>query len=647
MNARHLVIAFAAALLAAGAWWLLRDDLQTEAARPVESSHAVAPRAADEVQPIEATPVELAPRADVESEPKTALEAPVAPASAANDRSPDVEGTLSLEQPDGTKELVAEANFKLIAWTGNSGRHVDVEVHGGRWAARFLGELAGNVTRVQFTGVHIAQRLAVVREPADAVAIPPDKQIAVSVFFPASTILRVVDAASGAELDGVDLVRSSSFSNHGGAHPGLDIDAIALARHLSSPVDLATLDHDREFGVLDLVVGAPGHAWTKITVDTRTGGERVLRLELGGSLRLTTVDNSGSRAVQLRLRRAGSSPLLSVPCGRAGELAIDGLEAGPLSITAELGEWFDDPVELGRAETEIVAGREARATLTIEPAPRAEMASASGIVVVPAEWKVERLTLSLDLLGTPLDSASDRIELDARRLEDHANGDTVFAWSHEKLQVGRYELEVYRPQASVVIDVPSGGRSDFRFELAPPAELLVRVVDDVTGDDAEVPGLLWNPRRPEGVNGGGLDNAEFDAKTKRFTIRAPVGLIDLMLAFGSPYEHRTDSVTLAPGRQEHTLRVRRATTIEVALRDGEAVLPFPNEWQAHIESEDGKPIFASSTMSVTLRTYSVPTAGRYRVKLDPINGYEPIPDQLVDVAEAKTTRLEVALTKIR
>ena len=54
-----------------------------------------------------------------------------------------------------------------------------------------------------------------------------------------------------------------------------------------------------------------------------------------------------------------------------------------------------------------------------------------------------------------------------------AEGRLVFAWSRRDLQVGRYKLGNVIPPASIVVDLPRGGRADFRLEVAPPAQLVV------------------------------------------------------------------------------------------------------------------------------------------------------------------------------
>jgi hypothetical protein len=648
MRARYLVIALAATLLAVGVWLLSRYDTQSEAARPREQASSPAPIAlhvAPRIEPEPPTDVERTPTAGASQPPPAPTVAPsTTPAPA------DLEGTLVLERADGTKDVAPEGRFTLLAWRHDSASPLDVEVHAGHWAARFPDGRGSEVTRVEFQSVRVGESGALVREPAGPLAISSGQLIAVVVYFPISTTLRVVDASAGRDLDDVELLAVDGFSIDEDAYPGLEADEArhALAKHRASPIDFSTLDEIREFGVWTVRVHSPGYAWTMITLDTRAGGERLVRLARGGSLRLTLVDNSGSRGVQLRLRRStkGGVPVLSTPMSRNGEILLEGLEPGDYSVAAEIGDWFQHPIQLGKVDTTIVAGRETPATLAIEPAPRAELATAGGVVVVPAEWKLERVMVLLKLLDTPLEGREKYFRIEVEHSEPQADGKLAFEWTRGDLQVGRYELGIYKPPASTAIELPRGGRTDFRLELAPPAELAVRVVDDITSDDITIERVVWNPKRPDGVNGGGLESAEFDAVTRRFIIRAPQGEIAVS-AWGAEFAHTTDIVTLLPGHQEHTLRLRRASLVEIVLRDGELVLPFQQEWRASVETEDGKPVNMSGTMSVNLRRVGLPSAGRYRFKLPAINGYEPIPDQMVDAIEGKTVRLEVPLTKVR
>jgi hypothetical protein len=643
MNARLAVFALAAIVLAAGAWMFLRNDGRTEAAQPEARAGAPVERAAEPEQ-VEAPPrVELEHRSDVAVAPKTSEEIPAATAKVAN--APDVEGTLSIERAGGDKEPAAQAQFALTIWSSDFTKYVDVEVRDGRWTASFPDDAKGKVTGMEVTRVKIGDRTPAIREPEGQLKFPASGPLAVVVYFPDTTILRVVGADTGLELGGVDLVPIEGLLEDD-VHPGPNYQKRAIATGVPSPIDMRALGEKVRSGVNNLRVHAAGYAWTKITLDTRAGGERTVKLEPGGSLRLTLIDNSGSKGIQVRLRGPSKepTPVVSVSASGRSEIALDGLVPGAYTIAAELGDWYRDPLSLGRVEAQITAGQETRATLTIDPAPRSETAAAGGVVIVPSEWNLERVMVTLKLLDTPLEGRKDYFTADAKLARTQEDGQQVFEWSLRDLQVGHYELGVFRPPASLVVELPSGGKTDFRLELAPPADLEVRVVDDITGDDVAVDRLLWNPSRPEGVHGGGLENAELDAATHRFHIRAPEGAIELSV-FGNGFAHKIDEVTLVPGHQEHTFRVRRATTVEIVLRDGESTVPFPDEWTAKVETEDGKPIRGGASMSTTMRSYTVPSAGRYRFKLPAINGYEPIADQMVDAEEAKNVKLEVALTR--
>lgn len=426
----------------------------------------------------------------------------------------------------------------------------------------------------------------------------------------------------------------------------MDFNAQIELSGARSPIDLGQLHEADRQGVDSLLIGVEGYAWSRVTIDFDLGGERLVALQPGGDLEIHVQGVDPKSGAELRIRGATeTTPFVALPLGSDRTIELRNLPAREFQLRGELGDWFREPLVLGEASVTVVAGQKSTVTLQLAPAPTLELATAIGRVVVPKAWDAERALITLEPLDTPLGNGDMRRSDNRKRSAIELDGFDTFEFRFDRLQAGRYELGLHKPPYSVVIDIPPGTSDGYELRVPPPVEVIVRVVDAVSGDEALGVQLSWNPARPEGVTGGGLEPATYDATSHRYTLRAPNGPIDLMVGDWRylPHEERIDP---SLGTREHTIRLEPACGIELSLRDGDTQVPLPESWWGRPEPEAGT-LGESSMMTNdhgVLRVM-VTAPGAYTFELPTLAGYEPSPVQRIEVRRGEFTKHVVELVR--
>ena len=619
-SARFLVAILLLITLAGFAVWRLGGG-----PRSVEPVAADAPRASATSTPPVAPPVTEADPVPPTREAVVGTEAPAAapvPAQRAEDFR--LHGRVIAEELNGREVLDAQGQLTLGIWGDSGGLAREVEFEDGAWSLAMEG--AGAVDGVSVESVRVGSRATTLEEPTGRVGPPYDVELVVRVRLAEATILRVVDAASGADLAGVSLVRTGPYPHEEALHPGLDLEGRVIARDLLSPVSLD--EHPLPLGPTwqaRFLVGAQGYAWTLVEVDQQRGGERVVVLERAADLTVHVRGVEPRTRTQLQLRRPDRAPpVTTVDLERDDSVELSGLAPGSYRVSAEVGEWIDRPLVLGQAQVELIAGARAELDLVLEAPPVLETADAGGTIFVAKGWGVRRVRAALELLATPLAGAERRQSIRTSPVPSAREGFDAFRWEREGLQTGRYELALDRPPFSAVVELPSGGRDDLDVVVPPPAELSVLVVDGVTGDEVVTDELMWSPRRPEGSSGGVLEPAQRDPRGGGYLIRAPAGEIDLML-WAWEYQPYSATVDLGRGVQAHTIRLERGCGLVLRLVDGETPIAFPTDWYGALEAVEGSGHRTLVSTGPFERKLMVSEPGTYLVDLPEIPGYATPP----------------------
>lgn len=518
---------------------------------------------------------------------------------------------------------------------GSDGRPRSYGVHAERTApvvdGGFTLELGAHDSKNELSvqQLTIGERLASVDSPSGVVPIPADSNLEVRARLPRASTLRVVDAESGAELSGITLL--AGWYERDELHPGSPAHAPIRRTGLASPIDLdQVVPVERRTGRQALYVGVDGFAWTPVAIDFEHGGERTISLERGGGLDLSLVGATPEKGAALRLYAAGRDiPIFSDELRSQREVHVTGLLPGALRVAVELGEWYDEPIVLGSASVSVTVGRSTAATLTLEAPPKIERVLVRGLVFVGADWQQSALRVGLERTrGASGESERDRSTIAHRVPSDRAGFD-AFAWELPDVPLGGYELDVFELGFAASLDISSAADREHVFEIAPPCEHVVRVVDGETGRDVVVENLEWSSAPPEGGDGGVPRAIQRDDASGRYAFRAPCGVVVISVWNTATYQLASARVDLSQVR-ETTLRLERASGVNVVLRDGDAGVPWPP-----LEVEDPPAVqpaagttgqWIGTSCDGHRRRYRVSAPGDYTLHLPRIAGYaQPSP----------------------
>ncbi|MSR61353.1 MAG: hypothetical protein EXS08_02740 [Planctomycetes bacterium] len=639
---RRVALAFGLLALVVLAAFLLRLDGGRRGA------NAAAPESAPSVR--EDPPAELAPAAAQQIETRVLATEPavvtprVLPESEPTAASGGAEtlplaGTIVVLDEQGAEHRAEDGSFSFVLWTGDSGSWHEVEVHGGAWSTALPRE--PTVQALGVTDVELGGRRAVCGEDtSERIALPEDGWLALSARWPSASLLSVRDRESGRELAPVFLTEVSGWPESQCGHPG---PAAASERDLGpSPVTLPP--GDSSLGTRTCYARSPGYAWGRIEIDEQRGGERILLLERAGELEVELLGTVGAAGTRLRLFGSEHAPAFEAEVHAAGRVLVEALPVGPYRVKAEIGDYWRDPLVLAEAEAEVVAGGRARVSLTLKELEPRRKVPFEGTLVLPAAWELGEFELAFELLDTPLDGGDGRFSLASSAMEPEGDPPAAYRWSAPAVQPGRYEVELDELAFHAVLTVGDAGLRDARVVVPPPCEVLVRCIEDDTGVEVTSESVSWYCAMPEGLYGWSHERAEWDEALRRWRIRAPQGEV-VVGVYGSTYAHASETVQARAGTNEVELRLARPTGLRVVLRDGTTEIPWADGAFPELEPLEGQPDFRSSSSGGGTITLHKKEAGRYRLEVPVVPGYEPVPAVEVTLTKGVVTEHVVELVR--
>jgi hypothetical protein len=556
----------------------------------------------------------------------------------------ELHGRLIVIEADGRELLESEGELALGFTVGENTAFHTVAVEGGAWTLSAAFDLRATSVSVQRASA--GGEPLIVEAPSGQLTAPFGDELIVRAFKPRGAVLRVVDAITGEDLSNVTLIdgveQPTFFIRYAGSKPSTEV----VASGVSSPIALApTRERLQHFGQAELLVGAPGYVWKRVHVDIERGAER--RVELargGGELEVLVRGVDPESETRLRLR----TPLDAPPCAdvdlRAdGTWSFDGLEAGDYSVRAEIGAFSDSPRELGAATVAIRDAQKTSLELVLAPAPRPQFADVAGILYVAKEWQAALSSLNLELLDAPLADSASNLMFAPKRMESDRVGFDAYRWSQSKRQVGRYRLNSFDPLFSFAFELPAAGREDLCFEVAAGVDLLVRIVEDATGENVTQAQLRVRSASPDGEFGPVSLHPRFDEERGGYPLRAPPGPIALEMW---SWEHVPvlERIELGQAR-EHVIRLRPACGLVFELTDGEARIAVPHDWHGGVRSLEGGGRELGVTHDDLGVKYMLSAPGVYEFDAPRIAGYKPAGTQRVEVRAAEFARHVVKLER--
>lgn len=574
------------------------------------------------------------PVKDPVGEHRTAVVATETPAgSPAEPVAPSMTGSIRVLDADGVAHAAEDGSFTIAA----GDMRTDVAVEAGRFAlARPDGD-AVRVGSLELGGRPAFLSTEELALPARAAFPAEGGTLDLVATWSPPSVLRVVDARTGAELSGLTVLRGM-MRTRDAVHPGWtgdigDVGAV-FARDASSPLELTAFGETESWWV-----HAPGYTWGWVRFDHRTGGEREVALEPGGAdlaVRLAGFDPGLNLWLHVFPagwdRSVGSLSFVRHP--QRSTVVFEGLPPGPVQVRAELGIWHDGPRELAREELELSSGVRTEMVLDLERDGALPAAvPLAGRVVLPVSHP--DLEFSFELM--PLEGAAlrktDRVYHGAVDLERVGGQPLMRRFDAGRVTPGRYLFVSSSLQCWERFDVGPGGAPDVEIALPELRDVSIRVVDEGTGERLALDRIAWSAvDTPRELSSWTLASVDPERETGEYVFTAPLRNIWLSVRWDE-YAEAAPAMDVSAGAEVHEVLVRRLPGAWMRLADGEATVPFEWAWNVKITPAGGSTeVKARITRIEGGRAWVAATeAGMYVVDVPPLAGFRPVPPQTLEL----------------
>ncbi|MEO6711321.1 MAG: RNA polymerase sigma factor, partial [Planctomycetota bacterium] len=456
----------AAAVLGMGVY-LMRPDANASRSDRETVVKAAAPA-------IVAPPAEKLVASEAQDFARTPVATPIVPVREVPDRS-----TIVVLDESGAEHASESGSFSLLV-LGPKQQTVQVEVIDGSWSYNLPTGASYSVNLITLGG---RSALALPNSgPFIASGQPPQLRCR----WATVARLHVVDAVSGAELDGIRLYTLPPFEA-GGVGVMLQRPKTGLVgENLISPIEVSYAPSDS--GLPTHFAGRSGYAWGNIQIDPTAGGDFVLRLQPGGDLHATFEGASKDQVLRLRLYKKEGSDLewvsewggqdLEHALGPPPVLELEGLVAANYVFRAEIGKQNEAKI-LAEQEFAVVAGQKTNVALLVGMPPTPGKTQVWITVKRDPTWTTERFNLWLKRL----DDAGNPSGPGEHVPHSHTAVDDPGTWTSAPLMLvpGRYECSIDDLYFASEVIVGTDPRQQVLLEIPPPARVIVHTFDGDSG----------------------------------------------------------------------------------------------------------------------------------------------------------------------
>jgi len=587
-----------------------------------------------------------------------------------------VEGTVTVLDAEDREHGEEDGEFvplALLEGSGSGGRKV--AVHAGRFRMHFPPGRELGIASLVLGGRSAFLPVDPKKRPSGSIGFEAQSRFVVVEGQPIHVLARwarpfllhVVDARDRVELDDVTVVLArGDWTTQDALHPGALALAEKLVERAPSPIELAGPRDRSDLQWKDTVwAHAAGRTWGRTIVDFEKGGEVTIALESGADLEVTLIgtippapatqrlsyENDDSVAV-LRLRPRDLAALaLEAPPARRGPTRFEGLAPGAFDLSLERGKSWDRPQLLGKTPVELVAGSTEHATITITPPQEARRVRVAGTLHLSPEWHCTWLDLRFEPIAVPGGTSLEARSLAFSDLVPIAGSPDLFRFELAPVLPGRYLVKSYTFACQQMIETGDAGRDDLALSIGDPADVLVHALDVTAGLPVREEGLLlWNGRWPEESTGGGLQATKWDEERQAWSFRAPAGEVELRVAYGSRLWELcepTPFLAVRPGSNELTIHVQRATGVVLRFEVGGKRIDWPRDATTiRVEPAEGEPsVIDVRNLDKDGLFVRAPSAGRWRIVVPPLAGYEPVDPVEVTSQPGAIERLAIPLRR--
>lgn len=534
---------------------------------------------------------------------------------------PPLLGRLVAVDQNGVAHRDLDGRLSLSLFDGRWGPAQSVPVKAGAWTCRASTPRFLRVEMCELNGrpVYCSPRL---------LELAAGRTVEITGAWASAITVHVKDADTGADLSNLRVLRGGDWRTGARMHPGDVGQAESVLRRAASPFALP-MPEQRSGTNTRYWIHAPGHAWGKIQVDHASGGERHLELAAGGDL-LVEVDGRLPEQSWFCLRerigqRTGSLDVV-VPATSSTTL-IEGLRLGNYTLTVEEGELHQQRTTLATAHVTVVEGTTpVRLGLdaTIQDPPLE--VPVAGTLVLPATWPGWRRA---EFVFEPLGAARGRrsLQMPISSMKAAPGRGDCFRWSLGRLQPGSY-LAIVRPMdATRIVTVPATGDRNIEIVVPHPAEVIVRITDEASGNQLPVraPSVEWHVPRPKGAPRRSPSWVSPDARGL-FRFHAPTGAVSIGAHAKGRQWTRVER-DLQPGLNRVTIALAHVCGISLVFKDGDTVVPFDWGWNVKLRQIGGD----GKERTLSGNRVSVTRPGTYRFTVGPIQGFQAVPPRVIDI----------------
>ncbi|MEM7203710.1 MAG: RNA polymerase sigma factor [Planctomycetota bacterium] len=593
-----------------------------------------------------AAPVAVAPEGAAAT-PRARQSVPLAEAEPVPPPARTVRGRLLVTDEHGVVWPRTSGQFRLAVVSGEDAVSRAVEVRDGQWSISVPPQ-----ARLRAYSFQVQDRLAVLDEPESFAA--SDEPIDFHARFLGAVLLRVVDAASGAELPVVE-VRSRARWRAFGAdlHPGDHRAVASVARDVPSPVVLPPAGRPVAYWAR-----APGYAWGRIDVQHDRPGERTVTLDPGGDVTVTPTGTMPEEAF-VRLTRLDPVPAeirarmplgVHSPTPHAVEVrargqrpvTITGFLPGRYTARVQVGS-FEAARTAGEAECEVVAGGTAAVAVPVVDEAVAK-APLRGSLFVPPELVDVPLGLSLTRLDDGEEHGQEALHLSSRRMREDPSDARRLLWEAPPVVPGRYVAYVSPVQHRLLFTVTPHG-ADLAVELPAVgvAELALR--DAATGRAVSASVARWSDGELPGLRRNLSLDAAIDRRAGTVSFQAVAGPVTVHVE-AAGYLPVSLEWDLQPGTNQRTVELTATLGMVFEARHRGSLVPMPFDFWSGIQvtSPPGAPPPAGGRASTKRATRYFSQPGTYHVRFPDLAGYAPLPPREV-VLTAGMTEVVIELTE--
>jgi hypothetical protein len=475
---------------------------------------------------------------------------------------------------------------------------------------------------------------------------------------PRALKLHVVDAQTGEQLDGIELQRVNSGISDVRVPP--DAKAVQLGEGLTSPLTLTPVN-----GVEVLWVRRAGYAWSHVVVEQRENVDRCValhavceaRVRIDGPLppgdALVVIDYfDGEPSDASRARPPERALVHSVRTDQLPAWATFELPPGRWRTWVEsYGTTLDDGM---RAAFETRPGA---VTNIVLEGRRIETPREPSTLESTVSFEVELLSEDRSALGSwafllpgplPIDPLWD-LHLSAGLATPSHEDPTRLVIAFQDVAAGSYDFVLAKTQWSTPLSVTADGPAPKAIRVPALKPASFAFYDAFSGELLKLRSVLWSATDfgsqhavADRLPGGAAWRVDSHADEFDFVLYAASSTAPLEVTARVATRSEVTRVDLDPG-----------ASLTVALRDATASVFARHGWWQSIEilDEHGARVKVAPSVEAAVpfarqAEYHLPRAGRFTVRLPPLNSHHDAPPQVVELASGAVQRLEFQLTAL-